>query len=430
MPVSQGEVRPELNLIPAENSVLRILILNDVTFDILTFNTSLEVLKHYIKDKHSDKFTIEILYQLNAHTKKYKQTLGLELLKIESTSAKTIKNLIQDRNIDVIYGPNAQLSLELIKSYTPVETASTPSELKLEIESFLTGKNIAWSFDDPVWNTTWLAKYAMGDKLSIEFMNYLNQATNGLSYSSKQIGYVRALANKVGQVKHAQEQLISLLHGKNKSERNATIQDTWGYDTFYDYSFELSFHLGNYYFLISGCLDIVGRLCNDLYDLGLHWKQTSIENKDFQKAIKSKNKELFELVKDVELSNWCRWLKKRRNHIAHASTPNYSNILKPKRKKLTDKEVEDRIKEMPVIMGLLSAIPGNAGLAILNQAKFVVRMHEDNEIFTRDGLEIVAFNSKTQQDESVLFHPLIDIKLDYEKFSKLMSGVYSAVAKQ
>lgn len=427
MPISQGQIWPELNLIPADNDVLRVLVMQDDSFDIFNFDNLLDVVGNYIEDRYASSFRIEMLYQLSDNVRKYETTLQLASIGIEDTSINGLSLLIKEKNIDIIYSKDEQMLLGLIKAYTPVAVARTMDELKLEIESFLTGKNVAWSFDNPTWNNTWLAKYAMSDTLTKQYFDYLNMAQSELGYTAQQIGYVRALVNKVGQVKYAEEQLLALIQSKNKSERNMKIQDTWGYDTFYDYSFEISFHLGNYYFLLSSCLDIVGRLYNDLYDLQLHWRQTNIENDAFKSAVKKKNQALFDAVGQKELSDWSRWLKARRNHIAHAAAPSYSDVLISKKKPLSNSEVEDRVRRMPVIMRMLSSLPSNVGEGILNQAKFVVRMHEDNEVLTRDALQIEILNHKTQKYDSALFHPLIDIKIDYERFFRLMSSICEAV---
>ena len=427
MPTSQGRIWPELNLVPADNNVLRVLIMQDDGFDIFNFDNLLNVVGNYIEDRHASSIRIEVLYQASDNVRKYEAALQLASIDIEDTSANGLSLLFKEKDIDIIYSTDKQMLLDLIKTYTPISVAGKMDELKLEIESFLTGKNIAWSFDNPTWNNTWLAKYGMSDGLTKKYFDYLNKAQAELEYTAQQVGYVRALVNKVGQVKYAQEQLLALIHSKNKSERNMTIQDTWGYDCFYDYSFEISFHLGNYYFLLSSCLDIVGRLYNDVYDLQLDWLQTNIENNAFRSAVKKKNLALFEAVRQKELSDWSRWLKARRNHIAHAAAPSYSDVLMAKKNKLSDSELEDRVKQMPVIMRMLSSLPTSVGESVLNQAKFVVRLHEDNKVLTRDALQVAIFNHKTQEYDSALFHPLVDIKLDYEKFFRLMSGICDAV---
>ena len=427
MPYSQGEIRPELNVNPANGDVLNVLVLLGAEIDIPTFSNNLGSLSDYIEDRFNNQYRINIIYQSSEEIEKLKEVYEYDTVALENIETEIIEKIVKELDVDVLYSGSEKLLSELMNRYLPASTVDSEDELKLEIESFMTGKNIAWSFDNPVWNITWMFKFSSSNALTSKYMEYLNKAQGFLSYDSKQIGYVRALVNKTGQVRFAEEQLLAYIQQKNRSERNGMTKDTYNYDVFYDYSFELSFHLGNYYFLMSGCLDIIGRLFNEVYAIGLGWKDTNIEHAKFQDAIRPKNEKTYNAVTAEGTSEWVTWLKRRRNHIAHASSPNYSNILQEKSVKLTDTEIDNRIKAMPAVMRLLSAIPGAAGKSIYEQAKFFVRLHEDYGVWTRDGMEIVAYDSVKKKDIKTLFHPLIDVKYDYDKFAKLLTDIVDAV---
>lgn len=54
MLMSQGQIRSELNLIPASGDLLNVLILLDAEIDIQSFSINLSSLRDYIHDKHGN----------------------------------------------------------------------------------------------------------------------------------------------------------------------------------------------------------------------------------------------------------------------------------------------------------------------------------------------------------------------------------------
>ena len=231
---------------------------------------------------------------------------------------------------------------------------------------------------------------------------------------------VRALVNKAGHIRHCEEMLISLVQKKNYSARNCLVKNSYGYDDYYDFSFELNYHLGNYYFLISGCIDIVGRLLSSVYEIKQKDIKPNIEREEFQTALKDKSSELYKLYSKADIKNWMVWLKRRRNYVAHESEASYTDILKPKKQKLSDIEVKKKVDTLQN-WNMMRLLVGDEAVEANKQfAGFVVRMKEDNSVLTREVMVVSYYDNETKTNQESMYHPLVDIKYDSEKIEMIL----------
>ena len=424
MPTVNGNMYPELNIHPIENPELSILLLDVDDALLPDFLEKLNVLRTYIDDKYDNQYSFRLHINSESYSKQIQQKYGFTVAQLNKQKS-AVLDFASANNIDVIYSSDTKFVLELYQGQHPYELLDKFSEVKLEIEAFLTGKDIAWSFDDAVWNATWLSKYNQSDAIMQNVMKLLNkyQTQGG---SREQIDYSRALTNKAGHIRHNEEALISLVQKKNYSERNNSIKNSYGYTDSYDYSFEITYHLGNYYFLMSGVIDIIGRLLNKTYGLG---SEQNIERAKFNEKLAKSNKELVSLFTEKVMNDWIIWLKKRRNYVAHEANTTYSDVLKSKAKKTPQAEI-DKIVNGLKDWGALAALVGAEHVENMKQdAKFVIRIYEDSTILTRDAMSIPWFNYEEKSWDTRLFHPLINIRADYDKIYELLKSTVNILTR-
>lgn len=416
---------PELNIHPIDNNQLSILLL-DVDESLMPdFLEKLNVLRTYISDKFGDRYKFQIYANGLSYTKQIQDEYGFSVITISKTKDDVLA-YAKDKNIDVIYSNDDDFILELYQGQHPYELTSKFAEVSLEIEAFLTGKDIAWSFNDAVWNATWLSKYTQSDALMQSVMKLLNKYQTVKGSTQKQIDFARALSNKAGHIRHCEEVLISLVQKKNYSHRNNSVVNAYGQNDYYDYKFEITFELGNFYFLISGTIDIIGRLLNKTYKLG---DEKNIEREEFHTALASKNKELVDLYSGKAINEWIIFLKKRRNYVAHESNTTYSDFLKSKKDKTPQAEI-DRIVEGLKDWAALAVFADPVRINYMKEdAKSVVRMYEDSTIITRDAMHIPWFNQETKEHEFRLLHPLISIRSDYDHIHELIEATVNILTK-
>lgn len=428
MPTINGVTFPELNIHPAPNSVFRVALLSIDEGYLYILMGKLEILKHYLSDIGSD-FEIEIRVvrteALEGNKEKYSYSLFDDL----GEDVDEILSYSHSNNIDLIYSENKELITELYKSGNPFQYAQTTAQLENEIEAFVTGKNVPWDFDSPVWNATWFSKYIENHPLMGNLRGLHNIASGTLGYSDVQTSFVRSLQHKAMQVRHCEEIILSLIQRKHFAERNYTIKNSYNYDDFYDFSFEIDYHLGNLYFLLSGTFDIIGRLLTDIYTISGKDVRPNIEHVNFLEQLKTKNTELYNLYSEEEMNDWMVWIKRKRNYVAHESEASYSDVIKAKKKKLTDAEVEAKVNAMKKWDALRMLLGDEYVESQKDMGRFVVRTNEDNEVLTKNAMQVKYWDSEEGKIAMVLFHPLVDTKADYDKYQILLDTTAKILQK-
>ncbi len=432
MPTINGITYPELNIHPASNPIFRVMLLESEEDYLFALMGRLEVLKYYLSDLGSD-FEIEVRVTSTENFVANQEKYGYKVFNDLGLSKDQILAYAQSNNIDLIYSSDAALITELYKSGKPFQYAETISQLENEIEAYVSGKGVPWDFKQPVWNATWLAKHIENMELLGNLRNLSDIASSQLNYNEKQTSFIRALQHKAMQIRYCEEKLLSLVQRKNYAERNYKIKNSYNYDDFYDYSFELNYHLGNLYFLISGSFDIIGRLLTDLLEINGRDVKPNIEHQNFLEQLQSKNNELYQLYSEEEMNKWMIWIKRKRNFVAHESEASYTNVIKAKKVKLTDVEVEEKVNAMQK-WDAFRMLMGNEYVESQKaMGRSVVRMHEDHKIYTKDAMQVKYYDNETRQEAMALFHPLIDIKADYSKFQILLDStakILSTVTRQ
>lgn len=421
MPTVNGRTYPELNIHPAPNSIFRIMLLVVDENYLYGLMERLEVLKYYLSDIGSD-FEIEIRVASTKELDASKEQFGYGVYASLGQDKDKIFSYAQSNNIDLIYSEDKAFIVELYKTEKPFQYAESTSQLENEIEAFVTGKNISWNFSHPVWNMTWFGKYIEDISLLGNLRTLGDKASRDFGFTEQQVKFVRALINKGMQIKHSEEVILSLIQKKNYSERNYTIKDSYNYDSFYDYSFELNYQFGNLYFLITGSIDIIGRLLADLYGITGKDAKPNIEHQKFLEQLKSKNAELHDLYSEKEMNDWMIWIKRKRNYVAHESETGYGNIIKEKKTKLSDDEVEEKVKVMQKWEAFRMLLGDEYVESQKSMGRFVVRLHEDNKILTKNAMEIRYSDYETKEPAVAFFHPLVDTKADYGKFQALIDS--------
>lgn len=428
MPLVNGELYPELNIYPVDNKTLNVAIDGIDDRDAISLAHKVAVATAYIDEKYTDLCSIQL----------YIRSSDIIEAQDKACPYKTFESLLDDRqaihafakqnDIDVFHSTNKELIRELYKDNPSFELSESNQQLDLEIEAFLTGKNISWSLNSPAWNSTWLNKSTDNLSLTNGLHGLLNSAQGKLQYSQKQIGLVRALLNKAGHIRHCEENLISFVQRKNYSARNCIVQNSYGYDDYYDYSFELNYHLGNYYFLMSGCLDILARLLVDLFNITINnTVKPNLERREFLAALQPKSQELYDIYCEEELNRWAVALKRKRNYVAHESEASYTTILKPKKKKISDSEIKKKVESLHNWSAMRLLVGDDIVESNMRFTEFVIRTKEDNEVLTKDAMQFTYYDPVTRTEQMAFFHPLIDIKFDYEMIERILNQTVSVL---
>jgi hypothetical protein len=348
-PIVSGNMYPELHKQLLDPTEFNVLILGTLNADFLMFLSQIEVLHNYIADKFGDGTHINIHAIKDDKKNMFELHEAVKVHPLDSLTPEAAFELMNQLDIDVVLDATPRISdKEAAKSDDSYKVVRDLEGLIAECETFLVGRNIPWAFRDAMWNMTWFARYYTQPGLCQDTFSFMSETKSKHGYNDDQVERLRYLVNRIGQVEYCNDVLNSFIQKKRRAHRHKMKNQ--------DYSFELNYHLSNYYFLISGGLDITARLLNDVFNLGItNHMGLGLEKDDFIAKLTGASPSLAKLYNTKKFKEWVSWLKERRNFIAHEAGMHHTPIVKEKKKKMTPAELEQKIDEQ-TDWGLLKTI--------------------------------------------------------------------------
>lgn len=413
-PYINGTIYPELHTQLRDSVVLNVLLLGEATMDTLNLQSKVDVPHNYIEDKIQDGTKIIVHSVKSANKNMYESIEFLEVEELNISSIDLIKKAITELNIDIILDLDKFIKekpkLELDKI---TKVINTYQELEEQIETFLVGRNIAWLFSMQMWNTTIHLRYLSRPGLAADAFALITKIQNSSNYTDKQVAKARYLANKMTQIDYAKDLLNSFIMKKRRIIRNGIEHQ--------DYSFELNYHLSNYYFLISGVLDLLARFLNELYSLGITSHHSlALEKDKFIEIISEKQRKLSEEIYANDFSKWIEWMKLRRNFIAHDAGMSHTSLLQEKKIKMTPEELEAKIDAQANWPSFKELLTPELYQAQRDMVANIVSLDDYDEVMA----DVMVVETNEGQK---MFQPLMNIDYDYEKLTELLANLLKAV---
>ena len=179
MPYIEGNTYAELNIYPTNNKelVVALISVSDEVFKNLVHK--IFIATAYISDKFKGLCSIRLITVSSAATEKYKKRYQYETFTDLEMNSRDVIDFAKTNNIDVLYSDDKTFIQEFYKEAQPFELADSIEQLELEIEAYLTGKDVAWSLSVPTWNSTWLSK-SMDNKALMYTLNTLLNAAQAI----------------------------------------------------------------------------------------------------------------------------------------------------------------------------------------------------------------------------------------------------------
>jgi hypothetical protein len=406
MPIVSGNMYPELKLQMLDSSEFNVLILGELTADHLFFLSKLDVLHNYIGDRIGDGTKINVHALKSDKRNMYEALESVSVHQLEAINAKSIAELIQSTDADVILDTEQLISdKDVIDNDEKYLVVRDLDATEVECETFLVGRNIAWIFKDPMWNTTLFTRYYMRAGLCRDTFYFMGEAADKNGYTQDQVERVRFLTNKIGQIDYCKDIINSYLQKKRRAYRHGNTDQ--------DFNFELNYHLSNYYFLISGGLDIIARVLNDVFSLGItHFGGLGLEKDDLTKALEKDHPDIAKLYGVKKVKEWIEWLKERRNYVAHEGGVHHTQLVEEKAVKMTPEELERKIDEQTDWPLMKTMLTPEQYQAQRDMVANIVRMDDYDEVAADVMLVKTRGNTK-------VFMPLRNIDHDYKHFQDI-----------
>lgn len=403
-PFINGTIYPELPMQMLDPTELNVLILSPLNADYLMFMSQIKVLHNYVQDRIGNGTHIQI-HALKDSKPNMFEHLSVKLHQLDDVKLASINELVQRLDIDLVLDTQSYFSdKDAVDNDSSFKVVRDLDGLTAECEAFLVGRNTPWLFSNATWNMTWLVRYYMRPGLCADAFSFMGEAKQKHGYNDEQVERLRYLTNRIGQIDYCRDMLNAFLQKKRRAFRHGIENQ--------DYNFELNYHLSNYYFLISGGLDILARTLNDVLKLGITgYMGLGLEKKDFIKVLSKSRPDLAKLYTAKKVKEWIEWMKERRNYIAHEAGMYHTPLVQEKEVKMTPEELERKIDEQ--VGWMKGDLPADVYQAHRDMVANLVKMEDYEEVLS--DVMIVQTNGKNKK----LFSPLRNIDYDYDHFQDL-----------
>lgn len=377
---------------------------------------SLDVVHDYIADLRKTELGVTVHTTVSDVDTTNSSCARIISLDVQDKSA--VLSYAADNDIDIIHDAIGLFTKkERFRNIESFATTTTFAELTTQLESYLTGSRVAWSFTTPTWHINWIYKYARQPGVSSTVFELIGIGQEK-KYTPKQMEFVRALANKVMHIEHAREQLYYYLQLKRRANRLGNNSN--------DFNFELTYHLTNYSIYICSAMDILARLTNDKYGLGYtRFQSYSIIKPDFIRKLAAKRKTLADIFTRKKFQEWADWMFVRRNHITHESNLYLTPMLMEKKDKLSDEELE-RLVDAEFDWDLFGGMDVAGTRAMVKQN--LELQHNYREVVA-DMMTLERVDRVTRQVQNYVVFPLRAVDEDFNKISDVLTRAVENISR-
>jgi hypothetical protein len=208
--------------------------------------------------------------------------------------------------------------------------------LMTQLEIFARGWEVPWSFSMPAYNLTWQdGLYLLVDELGKMTAKIYHEKLKGRLGDSETDENARSLLlDRISFLCYTRDKLLFYSQQLRHSLRN-------GFDS-QEYRFEISYHLQNYYGLISGALDQLSRVIHKVLRLTKPpVRFASLRNADFIKNVSQRIPDIRRTVEAPDVADWLEKLSEIRNYIIHAGAVTASPIYEKPENELSDADLEN-----------------------------------------------------------------------------------------
>jgi hypothetical protein len=421
MPIVSGYHIPEIVNPRARPSVFNVLLL-DLSFNqVSTVSIYVDMLHNYLDTLGLSRNRIRLHVATDNETSIHGLTIMNDELKahvIDIESKDEILELASLIDADIILDEKDRFTKNEIfkKSDSLVIVQYFNPQFNDLLNAICTGWDVPWNFREPIWNASWISKYLERGTLAKRVFDFMD-TSRMKNYTDEQRHIVRNLSNKISQVNHCKQLLdYNLILRRYAKRHNVKAEDIL---------FEISYELNNYYILISGCLDVMARLINDVYELGFEpYQSYTLDKKEFLKRLTKKRKSLASDISLNKYLDWMDWMKKRRNMLAHESYLYLTPLVKRKDVQLSEAEIEQAVNAaFPYDDYVRAGIDSSYIDGLKEMQRFQIDLEQNHETVIEDTMTMTKQDRKTGVEKEVLFLPLRAIEDDYKNMCELINRI-------
>ncbi|MGB2697308.1 MAG: hypothetical protein WBD28_05535 [Candidatus Zixiibacteriota bacterium] len=422
MPFIYGKIYPEVESAGLLNHTFKALIElreNKDFENFLPFIKELCTLKIYLNDIADSPAHLELsvpptLYSGNSNTCKELGLTPVKLTKDTPDYNEKIKLMAEFIDADLVVTENKEV-IDFFNKETDLHfLVENRDEAKKNIEVFVRGHEVPWSFSDPCWNMPWSTFHSLSDKFGRKAYEIYEAKFRKIGLYDDTIEVVRSLLlNRVSHICYTRDKLLFYVQQRNYAKRH-----NWKRQSF---QFETSYYLCYYYVLLWGGIDQLSRILNNSLNLGVtRFSQITIAREDFVAKVISVDENLGNLYKDEKFLKWIEQLRRNRHFTAHQGSIILSPIVKKTESEPSDEELEKEAQATPTwnfMKRTLSPEIFERYRAALKQqiriSKYKVLV--DDAMVMQDG------------EQKLIFRPLTNIEWDFSNFELITLNTLQAL---
>jgi hypothetical protein len=200
-----------------------------------------------------------------------------------------------------------------------IENVQTMEQALESIESFSIGHHIPWSFEDPMYGSSFTTHFTTHYKTGQRRLAVFEKKAQQVDSTEIEL-WRTLLLQKYQQLEYAKHMLNFFNLQRKKAKRG-------GFDR-QEYTFELGYHFTLYQLIMSSCLDVTARIIRYRHFRDFSFRHSNWKNTDFQKRVKGTlYTNLLDFLQSEEMKDWHEILNAVRNFSAHEGTTLPTSIL-------------------------------------------------------------------------------------------------------
>ena len=244
---------------------------------------------------------------------------------------------------DVVLSASLAARPEIAHAFQKLEMELVDEQgARTAVEIFMRGHEIPWGFGLHMWQWPWVGFYPNVES-GIRLMDRLRGKAAEVGASHYLLEYMRSLGfSRWSALAYTRDKLLFFALQRRAAKRNQVDLQ--------DFSFELSYYLSHYYFLLWGGLEQVCWIANESCGLGFTAKermQVGVGRKDFLRRLEARAPEVATEFDSPDFLEWLRRLKLVRHHSSHQGFPMLAPLFAVPAIVPTQDEIDREIETWP-----------------------------------------------------------------------------------
>jgi hypothetical protein len=293
-----------------------------------------------------------------------------------------------------------------------------PSFLLRQVEIFVRGFEVPWSFSRPVAYQTFSTFYQLSEQPETFQPGYdlMNTLTNTKQLPETIEAGRTLIFNRLANLCFTRDRLQFFTQQKDAALRRKAKRQ--------QFAFEIAYYLNFYYLLLYGAFDHAALLVNGICNLGLKNRDVGASYKGFLDALQQHSADLHAIFTKPSTVESLERFGALRHYAAHRGSIAPTRVVEKPDKELTDAEIDAAIRKDGKNNWIFELNDGLGKEALLG----MIRFNTKAEIYEEKTLvkDVVLIEI---QGKAYFMHPLSDTTWNFRRVTSFLHEVFTECNK-